>query len=85
MQILGLHWVDILIVVAYLLGMLYIGQHLAKKVSDETDFYLAGRKLGKWYQFFLMFGGATDANGAVTVAAEVFRQGVSGIWHGIFI
>ncbi len=83
MEILGLHIVDILIIVAYLLGMLYIGQRLSKRVSGETDFYLAGRKLGKVYQFFLMFGGATDANGAATVATEVFRQGASGIWIGL--
>ncbi len=83
MQILGLHVFDIVIIVVYLLGMLYIGQRLSKKVSGETDFYLAGRKLGKIYQFFLMFGGATDANGAATVATEVFRQGASGIWIGL--
>ena len=83
MTVLGLHIVDILIIVFYLLSMLYIGQRLSKKVSGETDFYLAGRKLGKMYQFFLMFGGATDANGAATVATEVFRQGASGIWIGL--
>ncbi|MFI4912889.1 MAG: sodium:solute symporter [Sedimentisphaeraceae bacterium JB056] len=83
MTILGLHIIDVLIIVFYMFGMLYIGQRLSKQVSGETDFYLAGRKLGKLYQFFLMFGGATDANGAATVAAEVFRQGVSGVWIGL--
>ncbi len=83
MTILGLPLIDAAIILAYLLGMLYIGKRLAKKISGETDFYLAGRKLGKIYQFFLMFGGATDANSAVTVTTEVFRQGASGVWIGM--
>ncbi len=83
MTVLGLHIVDILIIVFYLVSMMYIGQRLSKKVSDETDFYLAGRKLGKLHQFFLMFGSATDANGTATVATEVFRQGASGVWIGL--
>ena len=83
MSIWGLHVIDLAIVLAYLLGMLYIGQRLAKGIKDETDFYLAGRKLGKVYQFFMMFGGKTDANGAASITSEVYRQGVGGVWIGL--
>ena len=63
MTLFGLHLIDLIIILTYLLGMMYVGKRIAKSVKNETDFYLAGRKLGKLYQFFLMFGGATDAMG----------------------
>ena len=44
------------------------------------DFFLAGRKLGKVYQFFLNFGCSTNADQAVAVSREVYRQGMGGMW-----
>jgi solute:Na+ symporter, SSS family len=80
MVFLGLNIIDWLIVLAYLAGMLYIGRRLVQTVKNESDFYLAGRKLGKIYQFFMTFGNATDANSAATVTSEVYRQGAGGVW-----
>ena len=76
----GLHIVDLLVVAAYLGGILYIGKRAAKAASSEEGFFLAGRKLGKAYQFFLNFGNATDVNGAVSTASLVYQQGASGVW-----
>lgn len=80
MRIWGLHPIDIAIVAAYLVGMMLIGKILSKRVKDTTDFYLAGRKLGKVFQFFLSFGAKTDASGAVSMSSETYRQGVGGVW-----
>ena len=80
MHIWGLNVIDILIVVVYLIGMLYVGMLLSKKVHGQDDFYLAGRKLGKLYQFFLNFGKMTDANGAVSVSSVVYSEGIGGVW-----
>ena len=49
-------------------------------MDGEEGFFLAGRKLGKLYQFFLNFGNATDANGAVSTASLVYQKGASGVW-----
>ena len=43
-------------------------------------FFLAGRNLGKFYQFFLNFGNATEPQGAVSTASSVYKQGVAGSW-----
>jgi len=80
LQIWGLHIADVLIVFAYFVGMLLIGKYLAKTIKGQTDFYLAGRKLGKTLQFFLNFGAMTDAGGAMIASSEVYRQGVGGAW-----
>jgi SSS family solute:Na+ symporter len=80
MRLYGLHLLDVTIVLIYLVGMMVIGLVVAKSIKNEEDYYLGGRKLGRWYQFFLNFGNMTDANGAASVSSEVYRQGVGGVW-----
>ena len=53
MRIGSLHVIDIGIVFAYLLAVVYIGKRAAAGNNSEEGFFLAGRKLGKLYQFFL--------------------------------
>jgi len=76
----GLHFLDVAIIGVYVLAILWIGHWVGRRVKDQTDFYLAGRKLGKLYQFFLNFGNSTDANQAVGVSREIYRQGLGGMW-----
>ena len=76
----GLHLVDFLIIFGYLAVVVYIGRRASAAASSEEGFFLAGRKLGKLYQFFLNFGNATDANGAVSTSSLVYQKGASGVW-----
>src|SRR3954467_2777463 len=76
----SLSLLDLLIIVAYLLAVVYIGKRAAKAANSEEGFFLAGRKLGKLYQFFLNFGNATEPQGAVSTASFVFQQGAPGCW-----
>jgi SSS family solute:Na+ symporter len=79
-QLFGLHGLDVFIILAYFIGMLGLGQWAARRTKSEGDFYLAGRKLGKFYQFFLNFGASTNADQAVAVTREIYRQGIGGMW-----
>ncbi|HEY0943879.1 MAG TPA: hypothetical protein VGD81_01385 [Opitutaceae bacterium] len=76
----SLHLLDYVAVLAYLAIVMYLGKKAAQGAKDYDGFFLAGRKLGKLYQFFLNFGNATDANGAVSTASLVYQQGASGTW-----
>src|SRR5690606_27120385 len=79
----GIHFLDIAVVVCYLVVVIYLGHRASRGgMQSQEGYFLAGRKLGKVYQFFLNFGNATDANGAVSTASLVYQQGVSGIWLG---
>src|SRR6185295_3578087 len=49
-------------------------------MQGESDFFLGGRSLGKWFQFFLNFGNMTDPGQATTTASSVYRQGAGGAW-----
>ncbi len=80
MKLFGLHWIDVLILVVYIVGVLAIGHRFSHGVKGEKDFFLGGRSLGKWLQFFLSFGNMTDPGQATTTASSVYRQGAGGAW-----
>ena len=80
MRIIGLHIVDIFVILLYIAVILYLGKRAADKTKDTRDFFLAGRKLGKFYQFFLNFGCSTNADQAVAVSREIYRVGIGGMW-----
>src|SRR5436190_23019521 len=75
-----LHPLDLAVIVAYLAAVIILGIRVSKAAATEEGFFLAGRKLGKFYQFFLMFGNATEPQGAVSTASLVFQRGVAGVW-----
>jgi Na+/proline symporter len=80
MTFFGLHWIDASILFAYIIAVLVIGKVLAHGVKGESDFFLGGRSLGKWFQFFLSFGNMTDPGQATTTSSSVYRQGAGGAW-----
>lgn len=80
MHLLGLHWLDALVVIIYIFAILGIGKMLSHGVKGQGDFFLGGRSLGKWFQFFLSFGTMTDPGQATTTASSVYRQGAGGAW-----
>lgn len=80
MTIFGLHWLDFAIVVSFVLVVLWLGRRAGRKTKSADDFYVAGRRLGKFYQFFLNLGTSTNADQAIIVSREVYRQGIGGMW-----
>ena len=80
MTVLGLHLIDAVVVVTYVIAVLAIGKILAHGVKGEKDYFLGGRSLGKWFQFFLSFGSMADPGQATTTSSSVYRQGAGGAW-----
>ncbi|MGB2907617.1 MAG: sodium:solute symporter family protein [Candidatus Aminicenantaceae bacterium] len=76
----GLHPIDVGIILLYVIVILWLGKRAGAGTKTTDDFYLAGRKLGKFYQFFLNFGCSTNADQAVAVSREIYRQGIGGMW-----
>ena len=80
MQILGMHILDVVLIVGYFVIIIWIGKRLQERVHNTDDYFLAGRKMGKIYQFFLNFGASTDASQAAALSREIYRQGIAGMW-----
>jgi solute:Na+ symporter, SSS family len=80
MTIWGINIIDLSIVVLFLFIMILIGARTTRDNKNTQDFFLAGRKLNKMYQFFLNFGCSTHADQTVAVTREIYRQGIGGMW-----
>lgn len=80
MYFLGLHIVDCLIIVLYLLALILIGRWTQKKVKSTKDFFQADRSFGRLMMGFLNFGNMVSADQAAGVTREIYRQGLSGVW-----
>jgi len=76
----GFHPLDLAVIFGYFGIVIFLGMRGARHSEGEEGFFLAGRKLGKTYQFFLNFGNSTDVSSAVSTASLVYQQGVSGVW-----
>jgi solute:Na+ symporter, SSS family len=80
MKILGLNPLDAGIILVYFAVILWLGKRAHRLTKNTGDFFIAGRRLGRFYQFFLSLGQATSSEQAVAVAREVYRQGIGGMW-----
>jgi SSS family solute:Na+ symporter len=80
MHLLGMHVIDLALIFAYFAGMIWIGKRLRARVNSTEEFFIGGRRLGKFFQFLLNFGASTDSSQAVAVSREVYRQGIAGMW-----
>jgi len=80
MNLLGFHPIDVLLIVAYLAIITYIGKRSTGKVHTQEDFFLAGRKVGKLFQYFMSMATIVDASNAVNTASFAFAKGIGGVW-----
>ena len=77
-----LHLIDYLVLGAYFIVLVTLGRIASRNVHSGEGFFLAGRKLGKLYQFFLNFGNSVAAGDTVSTSSLVYQHGVSGVWVG---
>ena len=79
-MILGFHPIDILVIVAYLGAITYVGKRTSGKVKSQEDFFMAGRSVGKLLQYFMNMATIIDASNAVSTASFAFSKGLAGVW-----
>ncbi len=79
-SILGMHLVDWLVLAVYFVVILGVGIWSASKVTNAADFFMGGRRFGKFFMMFFAFGSGTSSDQAITVVAGTWRTGLAGIW-----
>lgn len=77
----GLAVIDIVVIVAYFAVLIVIGILSHKKVSTQSDFYVGGRKFGKFLIMMQQFGAGTSNTHPILVAGAVYTFGMAGIWY----
>jgi len=78
---LGVEFIDWVVIIVYLVVITCIGLWAMKKVRSAASFFIGDRKFGKLMMAFFMFGSGTHSDQAVSVAAKTYRAGASGIWY----
>ncbi len=81
----GLHLADIAVIAAYFLALIGIGVRASKRIKNQEDYLLGGRKFGKLVQTFASFGQATSADQPVGVATTTFHNGAAGTWSSLLL
>ncbi|MFA6244101.1 MAG: sodium/solute symporter [Candidatus Hydrogenedentales bacterium] len=76
-QVIGLHYIDVVIIVVYMIGSLVLGSFCARYVGNAEDFFLAGRALPFWAIGFSIVVSDIGATDFVAVAGAAYRNGIS--------
>ena len=79
----GLAGIDIAVIVGYFVVVIAIGVWSSRRIKDQADYFLAGRKFGKFIQTFAAFGQGTSADNAVGVTTTTFSNGIAGVWSSL--
>ncbi len=81
----GLSLIDLVVIIVYFLVLVYIGFWAMRRIKDQEDYFLGGRKFGKVIQMFAAFGQATSADTGPSVATTTMNNGASGIWSALMM
>ncbi len=81
----GLDIADIVVIAGYFLIVIAVGFWAMRRISNQEDYFLAGRKFGKFIQTFAAFGQATSTDSAIGVSTTTFKNGAAGIWSTLNI
>jgi solute:Na+ symporter, SSS family len=75
-----MHWIDLLVFICYVLGMLSIGYYFFKKNKNTDDYFVGGRNMGSWHIGLSVV--ATDVGGGFSIGLGGlgFLLGLAGSW-----
>ncbi len=76
----GLPTIDLIVIAVYAVLMIVIGLVAMLRIKNQEDFFLGGRRFGKFLQIFSSFGQATSSDTAVGAVTTAYRDGAGGIW-----
>jgi SSS family solute:Na+ symporter len=79
----GFQFADLVVVVVFALALIYIGARSSRRIKNQEDFFLGGRRFGKLVTTFTSFGQATSSEHATWMVAGVVRNGAPGILFAI--
>ncbi len=81
----GLSIIDLVVIIVYFIVLIFIGFWSMRRVKNQEDYFLGGRKFGKLIQVFAAFGQATSADTGPSVATTTMNNGASGIWSALMM
>ncbi len=81
----GLTVIDIVVIFLYFAVVIAIGMYSMRRIKNQEDYFLGGRRFGKLIQTFAAFGQATSSENVVGTTTTTFNNGASGIWSSLLM
>ncbi|CAN5348038.1 hypothetical protein BH09VER1_BH09VER1_28060 [soil metagenome] len=81
----GLQTADLIVIGVYSLILFGIGLAAMLRIKNQEDFFLGGRRFGKFFQIFSAFGQATGTETGVATVTTTYRDGAGGIWSNLLL
>lgn len=79
----GLSQLDLAVIGLYFAMVIAIGIWASRHIRTQEDYFLAGRRFGKFVQTFAAFGQGTSVDNAVGVTTTTFSNGIAGVWSSL--
>lgn len=79
----GLSVIDLAVIGFYFAIVIAIGIWSMRRIKSQEDYFLAGRRFGKFIQTFASFGQGTSADTCVGVTTTTYTNGAAGIWSSL--
>jgi Na+/proline symporter len=76
-----LRGLDVAVLALYFALVGGVGVLARRHVKTVDDYYLGGRRFGKFLMTMYAFGAGTHADTAVGLAAQTYKLGMAGIWY----
>jgi Na+/proline symporter len=77
----GLTTLDLVVIIAYLIGITAFGLYVARRVKDTEGFFMGSRRFGKALMVAQALTTGTRADYAIGVAGASYEIGMAGIWY----
>lgn len=77
----GLSYLDIAVIILYVLVITYLAWVSKKKVSSTGDYFMGGRKGNKFMMIANALGAGTHTDQVIAVSGATYQIGLAGIWY----
>ncbi len=80
-MIYGLTPLDLVVILAYVLLIIYVGWWAKQQVQSTGDYFMGSRRFGKIMMITNALGAGTRTDQAVAVSGACYQIGLAGIWY----
>lgn len=77
----GLSYLDLAVILIYVLVIVYLGWWTKKKVTSSGDYFMGGRRGSKFMMIANALGAGTHTDQAIAVSGATYQIGLAGIWY----
>ncbi|MCX6134892.1 MAG: hypothetical protein NTU47_13855 [Ignavibacteriales bacterium] len=77
----GISLIDLLVILVYVGGVVWLGWHMKKHVTNSGDYFMGNRRGSKIMMIMNALGAGTHTDQAIAVSGATYGIGLAGIWY----